>query len=64
MPYPIISSQAQADLDSIVEYIAEDNPDAAWALLRQFLEPFDRLGEFPNSVASALGWQTGCGALP
>lgn len=48
MPIPDWSSRAVGDLLAILEYIAEDNPDAAQALRDEILRKVDRLGVQPK----------------
>lgn len=48
MPSPDWSSRAVGDLLAILEYIAEDNPDAAQALRDEILRKVDRLDVQPK----------------
>ena len=42
-----LSTQAHADVEEIVSYIAEDNYEAAERTLEKFRSKFQRLAEFP-----------------
>lgn len=44
-----IRQKAEDDLDSILSYIATDNPKAALKLYKTFLKKFEFLGVFPVS---------------
>lgn len=48
----VVSPQAYADLDSIYDYIAADNPGAAALLLNRFDRAFRLLAAFPRIGAS------------
>lgn len=43
-----ILDKAEEDLILIGEYIAKDNPAAAYNLFKQFYATFDLLTEYPN----------------
>jgi toxin ParE1/3/4 len=43
-----LSSEAEADLDSILDYIAADSPGAAVQVLDRFLEVFRMLAKHPD----------------
>ena len=47
MPDPIVSPRAQAELDDIFDYIADDDPDAARSLSRRFDDAFRLLARHP-----------------
>lgn len=40
--------KAEQDIDSILDYIAQDNPDAALKLYSKFLRQFEYLSVFPE----------------
>jgi toxin ParE1/3/4 len=42
------SETAANDLESIYDFIARNNPDAALATVKKLLDVMKRLGEFPN----------------
>ena len=44
----VITAAAEADLDSIVSYIASDNPVAAFEFREEVLASFGRLSHLPN----------------
>lgn len=48
MPNPDWSTRALGDLLAILEYIAEDNPEAAQALRDEILHKVDRLADEPK----------------
>ncbi len=47
MPEFFVTDRAQADLDSIWNYIASDNPDAADRVEDSIVEAFSKLAEHP-----------------
>ena len=40
--------KAEQDVDSILDYIAQDNPNAALKLYSKFLRQFEYISEFPE----------------
>ena len=48
MPDPIVTPQAQAELDDIFDYIADDDPDAARRMSRRFDDAFRLLARNPK----------------
>ena len=44
-----IRKKAEDDLDSILAYIAQDNPKAALDLYKKFLTKFEHIALFPES---------------
>ena len=44
----VFSSAAERDLDSIIDYIALDNPDAAEKVYRAIVATAERLRDFPD----------------
>lgn len=44
----LLSAEAQADLEEIVDFIADDNPQAAERVLHQLRAAIGRLAELPH----------------
>jgi toxin ParE1/3/4 len=47
----LITAQAEADLERIGDYIAEDNPQRAASFIQELLERCERLAETPNGFS-------------
>jgi addiction module RelE/StbE family toxin len=47
----LITAQAEADLERIGDYIAEDNPQRAASFIHEMLERCERLVETPNGFS-------------
>jgi plasmid stabilization system protein ParE len=47
----LITAQAEADLERIGDYIAEDNPQRATSFIHEMLERCERLAETPNGIS-------------
>ncbi len=45
----VVSGQAEADLEAIVDYIAQDNPHRAFSFVRELRERCERLAETPRA---------------
>ena len=58
------SADAEADLLAVVEFIAQDNPNAAREWLRSIRERCDRLAQHPLTGESRLGFGVeGCSSV-
>lgn len=47
----LITTQAEADLERIGDYIAEDNPQRTASFIQELLERCERLAETPNGFS-------------
>ena len=54
-----VSPRAESDLDEIFQFIANDNPDAAFKLSLKFHEKFRQLAEYPGLGRSYAHFRPG-----
>ena len=45
----VLRRKAEEDLSAIIDYIAQDNPQAALELYKNFITQFEYLAQFPKS---------------